>query len=103
MKTRLSAALAATLLLAASLLSCAEPADVSDIQTNAPDNTPDTVAETEAVSKRPACNLPENLDFGGAAFHTIAFSWQGYLYYFFADEENGDIMNDAIYARTRAG
>ena len=102
MKTRLSATLAATLLLAASLLSCAEPADVSDIQTNAPDNTPDTVAETEAVSKRPACNLPENLDFGGAAFHTIAFSWQGYLYYFFADEENGDIMNDAIYARTRA-
>ncbi|MBE6659313.1 MAG: hypothetical protein E7604_12850, partial [Ruminococcaceae bacterium] len=92
MKSRCSAALAATLLLAVSLLSCADPADTTDIQTNAPDNTPDTVAETEAANKRPACGLPENLDFGGASFHTIAFSWQGYRYYFFADEENGDIM-----------
>ena len=96
MKTRLSAALAATLLLAASLLACADPADVSDIQTNAPDNTSEIVAETEAVSQRAACNLPEDLDFGGAPFHTIAFYWQGYLYYFFADEENGESFAKAI-------
>lgn len=102
MKARYSAALAATLLLASSLLACADPGETTGIQTNAPDDTPDTITETEAVSARPACNLPENLDFGGAPFHTIAFAWQGYLYYFFADEENGDIMNDAIYQRTRA-
>ena len=68
-----------------------------------PEQTTAPTAATEAVETepaRPAVNLPDDLDFGGRTFRQLAFDWQGYKYYFFADAENGDIMNDAIHERT---
>lgn len=100
MKKLFPICLALTLLAAFS--ACADPADSAETVTTAADNGSYTAAATDTAEARAACALPDDLDFGGAEFHTIAFSWQGYLYYFFADEENGDIMNDAIYERTRA-
>ena len=80
--------------------SCAD--STSSKETDAVTETGTAAAqETDPAQTRPSHNLPDGLDFGGEAFHTIAFTWQGYQYYFFADEENGDIMNDAVFARTR--
>ena len=65
------------------------------------DTTADTTtAETETVPEetRAMHKVPE-LDFGGATFHTIYPDWQGYKFYFFAEEATGDAMNDAIYDR----
>ena len=56
-----------------------------------------TVAEEEET--RPAHAVPE-ADFGGADFRTYYLYWQGHKYYFFAEEETGDAMNDAIWDRT---
>ena len=59
------------------------------------------VPETEeAEETRPRHGLDlDALDFGGDELHSIAPYWQGYKYYFFADEENGNNMNDAVYSR----
>ena len=54
--------------------------------------------ETAAEETRVKHGVPES-DFGGAAFHTLSLDWQGYKFYFFADEATGDAMNDAIYDR----
>ena len=63
----------------------------------------DTAAVTEAVETRTPHAVPvDTLDFGGEELNQVAFNWQGYQFYFFASEENGDIMNDAIYNRTCA-
>ncbi len=40
-----------------------------------------------------------NLDFGNADFHVVAFNWQAYAHYFFAEEESSDPMESAIYQR----
>ena len=98
MKNKLSLILAA-LLLGASALSCGNEAGNTPAETQKVDPSSDTEAVTEAVSTRPPVGLPEGLDFGGREFHSVAFTWQGYNYYFFADAENGDVMNDAIYHR----
>ena len=50
----------------------------------------------------PENNLPDDLDFGGEELNMLASEWQGYKYYFFAEEQNGDAMNDAIYTRRMA-
>ncbi len=63
----------------------------------------DTAAVTEAVETRTPHAVPvDALDFGGEELNQAAFNWQGYKYYFFAAEENGDVMNDALYNRSRA-
>ena len=101
MKRGIKALSASCLFLAAALLSCGEAA--------APANTPDTLsvtaenaAETEPAETRVQHQVPvDTLDFGGAEYRSDYPDWQGYRYYFFASDENGDVMNDAIWARTR--
>ncbi len=63
--------------------------------------TDTTAAETAAPAEetRVMHQVPEK-DFEGANFHIAYPEWQGYRYYFFADEETGDGMNDAIFQRT---
>ncbi len=59
--------------------------------------TESIVVETEP--ERPAHSVPE-MDFAGETFHSYALDWQGYCFYFFAEEATGDAMNDAIFDRT---
>jgi len=88
----------ASLLLFAMLLSVTACGDTGTAETSA-----DTAAQIETVEEteetRAMHQVPET-DFGGADFHILYPTWQGYLYYFFADEETGDAMNDAIFTRT---
>ena len=88
----------ATLLLAAMLLSMAACGNTADVETTADTAAQaETVAETEETRANHA--LPEDLDFGGAVFNMAYPDWQGYKFYFFAEEATGDAMNDAIYNR----
>ena len=85
----------ALLLLAAMLLSavsCGKTEKESETDTQA-----DTTQTAETKPER-VHNVPE-LDFGGADFLVAYTDWQGYQHYFFADEETGDGMNDAIWTR----
>lgn len=56
----------------------------------------ESVVEEETL---PHHSVPDTLDFEGADFHVAYPEWQGYKYYFFADEATGDAMNDAIFNR----
>lgn len=62
------------------------------------EDTSDVVMVDEET--RPMHAIPESADYGGASFNIMYPNWQGYLYYFFADEATGDVMNDAIFNRT---
>ncbi len=89
-------------LTALSLLCACGDASGKQTPSGSNDETTAPVTAAESESTRPACKLPDSLDFGGEVFKTLTFTWQGYRYYFFADETNGDVMNDAVYARTAA-
>ena len=73
--------------------------------TSAPVSTPAGETETTAAETEPAprANLPEGLDLKGAEFHCGSSQpGAGSLYYYYASEESGDVMNDALYHRKRA-
>lgn len=99
-KSAISMFLLAASLLGAAMVSCGDASDGGTV-TAAPNNSAETTAvETEAL-RTPHAIPVDTLDFGGEELNMSYFDWQGYLYYFFADEENGDVMNDAVYSRTR--
>lgn len=91
--------LAAVMLLSV-LYSCGKDAggatdsNIPAAQENAPDG-----GAADAETTRAPSGVEEGLDFGGAEFKQLHPEWQGYRHYFFADEENGDVMNDSIYLR----
>ena len=78
------------------LAGCGETETVAE--TTADTAAADTVAAEEAET-RPMHAVPET-DFGGEEFRTYYLYWQGHRFYFFAEEETGDAMNDAIWERT---
>ena len=87
------------------LASCGESAANADpAQTDAVTSGDPAPGEEEIVVEdedaRPMHQVPDNLDFEAAVFNIAYPEWQGYQYYFFADETNGDPMNDAIFNRT---
>ena len=69
-------------------------------ETESTDTAAEQTAETTAAA--PRANLPEGLDFGGNGFHCAAYQPGVGDFYYYADSENGDVMNDALYHRTRA-
>lgn len=71
------------------------PATTSAVQQTMPD-TQKTESDIDAY---PANGLPDDLNFNGEELDMLASEWQGYEYYFFAEEQTGDAMNDAIYNR----
>lgn len=101
MHNRSIAASAAALLLAASLFSCGDTAETPEATTTAAPSETEIV--TEAPDNTPTYepdDLPEDLDFGGITTHI--FGWDGSGNdEFYVEEENGDIVNDAIFARNR--
>jgi len=46
-------------------------------------------------------DIPEDLDFNGKKFNIAYLTWGMFNDYYFADEEIGEKMNDAIYRRTK--
>ncbi len=97
-----TALLLALLLMLYAFASCAgSSGDETSAQDASPEVSPgqqsDVPAEPEEET-RPPHHVPES-DFGGADFVAAYPAWAGYVYYFFADEQTGDSMNDAIFER----
>ena len=81
-----------------STLACGDAADESSgetTETSGGDTTSAELTGRDAVSD----DLPEK-DFGGATFTIL--NRTGFEYEFTADEETGDLMNDAVYKRNTA-
>ena len=91
MKHYLHGVLALILLL--NIVSCAEK-DSSNGESSG--ESADTVTSAETDIRTPYI---EKTDFGGEKFTILAPDWGPYTNYFFADEQTGDAMNDAIYDR----
>lgn len=83
-------------------ISCGS-ADVQPKDTSAADSSDSS--ETGAETTRKTANLPE-YDFGGVTFDILtAGNWDNAwteIYDFYAEEENGEPINDAVYRRNRA-
>ena len=102
MKRFFSCLIVLTMLLSA-FAGCGEtPASSDGGETTAAPSQAD--AETEAPETETQYvpdSLPDDLDYGGAAFRV--FGWSGpVLVEFYVEEQNGEIVNDAIYDRNLA-
>lgn len=84
-------------------VSCAKGNENNDTTTTTAPDTRQSVSDTTIAvvdeNAYPENSLPEDLNFGGEELDMLASEWQGYEYYFFAEEQTGDAMNDAIYSR----
>ncbi|MBQ3708572.1 MAG: hypothetical protein II889_11805 [Clostridia bacterium] len=103
MKKRISLLLAVLLFLSA--FGCSnKPAaeDGADAQTGgAPAAEEIAPAETKPETLYPSDDLPEGLSYDGTTVNV--FGWSGpVLVEFYVEEQNGEIVNDAIYARNMA-
>jgi len=93
-------ALLTTGLTLTSFASCADSGNAAPVQ----DTTASETSASETAAAEPMPELPDK-DFGGADFlfltsgiaDTNNEDWQTYDFY--AEAENGDIINDAVYAR----
>lgn len=92
MKRTISIFLLTSLLL--STVACGNEQTADDETTTSDDTSSSEV--TSAQSSTPDFG---KTDFGGEKFTILAFELPYYDEYFFADEQNGDRMNDAIYER----
>lgn len=77
-------------------VSCADQSEPMKADTEA---VSDKTVEVETTYPRPDI---EKTDFGSEKFMILYPGWGLYNDYFFADEQNGEQMNDAIYKRTVA-
>lgn len=101
--TRFIATFLVLLMAGGTLLSCGDSSEQDSQQTNSSVTETETAketVETEPPRTQHGLNL-EALDFGEDTLDMLACTWAGYNYYFFASEETGDAMNDAIYRRAR--
>ena len=93
-------ALLLTLLLLVPIIACAGENNKENNYIYTEPEITDEYVETEITD-----SLPDNLDFGGAALSLLVRGEQpgsGTAYEFWADEEDGDIINDSVYRRNRA-
>lgn len=96
----------AILVLSQTLFSCSDTSEDTTLSETASsmaetggtagEESAETIAEEET---RQMHAVPSDLDYGGETFTIVYPNWQGYNYYFFANEYTGDVMNDAIFSR----
>ena len=92
----------AVLLLAAILAGCGGETAETERQTSGADTTGGAAAETVAETETEAADPVADRDFGGADFR-ITTSQSGTQHYLFTVTElTGDVLNDALYNRTKA-
>lgn len=91
MKTKLRLTLAFVLLM--NIVSC------SQAQSETPETTASQTEVTSSGETDTRQPYIEKNDLGGARFTIFAPDWGLYSNYFFADEQSGDAMNDAIWER----
>lgn len=102
MKFRLTSTfLIAALMTSALLNSCQSPTGTNDTASDTTvDSTPVTSSDTTDDYGYIDPGI-EKQDFGGRDFNIVYPEWSLYMNYYFSNESNGDIVNDAIYERSR--
>jgi len=102
MKKILFLLIAVFIILAPALYSCGEaeaPVNAVNTESGAED-LPVGDAPPEETAADPAYEYGgDRTDFGGETFEVIYPEWSLYNDYYFAEEENGDAVNDALYRR----
>ena len=83
-------------LLTVSLTACTA-GDTPETETAGETITAET--ETEEETEPPRVYPGEEMDFGGVDFTVATPQWSVYTKYYFAEEETGDVTNDASFAR----
>ena len=73
------------------------PVSTDDGTSNDSGNGDDTTAEPPRAHNVPVSEL----DFDNEEYYSVAFEWQGYPYYFFAEDESSGTMESALYNRQR--
>lgn len=97
MKKRVLLSAASTVLLVSVLAACGSTAE----QTPETDNTvKESVTAQEETEKTDLYQQLRGLDFGGAEVPMLLRD--EYVYEFISEKENGDLVNDAVFARARA-
>lgn len=99
MKHRMISLLLAALLTASALTGCSEKAaDNGGTAENsaAPSGTAADMEEAAAEDEFIGDDLPEK-DFGGETFSILTTSWYNAKKYIYADEMDGEVVNDALY------
>lgn len=86
------------LMLINNLVSCSGQSEGNETTSSVSEGSSNTSEETEPERSSPDFGKEDN---GGALFTIYAPEWGLYQNYFFADEENGDVMNDQIIKRER--
>ena len=106
MKAKSMIALMLCMIMVLMPISCGKGSDDIEVTTTQDEaGITSLTEETMAIldeNAYPENSLPDDLNFDGEELDMLASEWQGYEYYFFADEQNGDAMNDAIYSRKMA-
>ena len=82
----------------AALASCQSSENTVDNETTS--SSSDTTVAEQTETEEAIEPSFEACNYDGATFHIYAPDWGLYRNYFFADEQTGDAMNDAIYERT---
>ena len=86
------------------ILSCSQAnTNINSGTANNPANNPSESASITAEATTadfPEPNVPQK-DYEGASFNILYPYWGMYKHYFFAEEQTGDAMNDAIYNRDK--
>ena len=100
MRRKITAALLALLMLC-TIAACGESASAPAV--TAAEDPSAEISETEAAETEPAGDKPEitEADYGGAAFNILYPTWSLYNNFYFAEENNGEAVNDAIFERTQ--
>ena len=100
MKKRLLALLLAAILLSSAACSDTTAEDSAASSEPTAEVSAAEATETEAETEFPADNLPADLDFAASSVHT--YGWEEVaIIEFFAEELNGDVVNDAVFQRNQ--
>ena len=92
----------AAALLATALYACSSTEENNITTESVTSAVPTETASTDTADTRDMHGIPvDTLDFGGKPYRAMTYDGSNFSYYFFANEETGDVMNDAIYERRR--
>ncbi len=96
------AIICAAALLTTALYACSSTGETNITTEPVTSPVPADTETADTADIRAMHSVPvDTLDFGGKPYRAMTYDGSNFSYYFFADDETGDVMNDAIYERRR--
>ncbi|MCQ2431080.1 MAG: hypothetical protein MJ175_00595 [Clostridia bacterium] len=101
-KRNLSVLLALSMLASIPMTACSQETGTPDAPASQALPATEQITETAEADNGPKLELPDDLDFGGETFVIHARGDDDSFLEVFTESENGDVLNDSVYARNRA-